>query len=181
MDQCYDFHEFGCHLGNVGLVDKSQEKRMYRNILIATDGSELASKAVDHGVMLAKKIGASGIFVTVTKVWSAFDMAHESAHAIESAHGTSPAIKEFEEKAAKSAQNVLAATKIVARDAGIECETLHVSDSIPAQGIIETANEKGCDLIVMSSHGRRGINRLILGSQTAEVLMYSKVPVLVLR
>ena len=148
---------------------------MYRKILIATDGSELASKAVDHGVMLAKKFEASVIFVTVTEIWSAVEMMADSAR------GISNSVEKYEEMAAKSAQNVLAATKAVAHGAGIECETLHVRDRVPAEGIIAIANEKGCDLIVMASHGRRGLNRLMLGSQTAEVQVNSKVPMLVLR
>lgn len=148
---------------------------MYRNILIATDGSDLASKAVDHGVMLAKGIGASVIFVTVTEFGSAIEMAAESSR------GISNPMEKYEEMALKSAQKILAAAKASAQGAGIECETLHVPDSAPAEGIIATANEKGCDLIVMASHGRRGLNRLVLGSETVEVLAYSKVPVLVLR
>lgn len=148
---------------------------MYRNILIATDGSDLASKAVDHGVMLAKGMGASVVFVTVTENWSAIAMGAESTQ------GMSNPIESYEAMAAKRAQNILAAAKNTAEDAGIECETLHVPDRAPAEGIIETANEKGCDLIVMASHGRRGLNRFVLGSQTTEVLAYSKVPVLVLR
>lgn len=148
---------------------------MYRNILIATDGSDLAGKAVDHGVMLAKATGASVVFVTVTENWSAIAMGAESTQ------GMSNPIESYEAIAAKRAQNILAAAKTAAEDAGIECETAHVPDQPPAEGIIETANEKGCDLIVMASHGRRGLNRLVLGSQTTEVLAYSKVPVLVLR
>ena len=148
---------------------------MYRNILIATDGSDLAGKAVDHGVKLAKETGASVIFVTVTENWPAVAMGPEFLQ------GVSAPIEDYEEMAANSAQKVLAAARTVAEGAGIECETLHVSDRAPAEGIIETANEKGCDLIVMASHGRRGLNRLVLGSQTTEVLAYSKLPVLVLR
>ena len=148
---------------------------MYRNILIASDGSDLAGKAVDHGVMLAKGMGASVVFVTVTENWSAIEMGAESSQAF------SNPVEKYEEMAAKSAQKILAAAKTSAQSAGIECETLHVPDRAPAEGIIATANEKGCDLIVMSSHGRRGLNRLVLGSQTVEVLAYSKVPVLVLR
>jgi nucleotide-binding universal stress UspA family protein len=148
---------------------------MYRNILIATDGSGLASKAVDHGVMLAKGMGASVIFVTVTENWSAIKMGAESSQ------GFSNPVETYEEMATKSAQKILSAAKTAAQRAGIECETLHLRDCVPAEGIIETANEKGCDLIVMASHGRRGLNRLVLGSQTVEVLAYSKVPVLVLR
>jgi len=148
---------------------------MYRNILIATDGSDLAGKAVDHGVMLAKGTEASVVFVTVTENWSAIAMGAESTQ------GMSNPIESYEAIAAKRAQNILAAAKTAAEDAGIECETVHVPDQPPAEGIIETANEKGCDLIVMASHGRRGLNRLVLGSQTTEVLACSKVPVLVLR
>jgi nucleotide-binding universal stress UspA family protein len=149
---------------------------MYRNILIATDGSELASKAVDHGVMLAKGIGASVIFVTVTEIWSAMELAAEAID-----KRISNPMERYEEMAAKSAQKILSAAKTAADGAGIEWETIHVRDRAPAEGIIATANERGCDLIVMASHGRRGLDRLVLGSQTVEVLSYSKVPVLVLR
>ncbi len=148
---------------------------MYRNILISTDGSDLAGKAVEHGVMLAKKMDAKVTVVTVTEMWSALDMAAAVSR------GTPNPMEIFEEMAAKSAQDILAAAKAVAKEAGIDCETLHVRDRAPAEGIIATANEKGCDLIVMASHGRRGLNRLLLGSQTTEVLAYSKVPVLVVR
>ena len=148
---------------------------MYRNILIATDGSDLASKGVDHGITLAKEMGASVIIVTVTELWSAIEMAGESIR------GTSHPMERYEDVADASAQKILAAAKAVAKGAGVQCETLHVRDRVPAEGIIATANDKDCDLIVMTSHGRRGLNRMLLGSQTAEVLAYSKVPVLVLR
>jgi len=148
---------------------------MYRNILISTDGSDLAGKAVEHGVMLAKKLDAKVTFVTVTEMWSALEMAAEVSR------GTPNPMEIFEEMAAKSAEEILAAAKTVARNAGMDCDTLHVRDRAPAEGIVATANEKGCDLIIMASHGRRGLNRILLGSQTTEVLAYSKVPVLVVR
>ena len=148
---------------------------MYRKILIAADGSELANKAVGHGVKLAKEVGASVIFVTVTERWSAIQMVEEAET------GSSDPIGRYEGLATKSAQNILAAAKTTAESNGVACETLHVPDGLPAEAIVATANEKGCDLIVMASHGRRGLSRLVLGSQTAEVLAYSKVPVLVLR
>ena len=148
---------------------------MYQNILIATDGSDLAGKAVEHGVRLAKKMDAAVTFVTVTEMWSALDMAAEVSR------GTPNPMEIYEEMAAKSAQGILDAAKTAAQKAGIDCETLHVRDRAPAEGIVATANEKGCDLIVMASHGRRGLNRILLGSQTTEVLAYSKVPVLVVR
>jgi nucleotide-binding universal stress UspA family protein len=148
---------------------------MYQKILIATDGSELAGKAVDHGIKLAKTVGASLIFVTVTEIWSAIDLAAESER------GAPHPMETYEAMAARTAQRILKATASSADIAGIACEILHVRDRAPAEGIIATAIDKGCDLIVMASHGRRGLNRMFLGSQTAEVLAHSKVPVLVLR
>jgi nucleotide-binding universal stress UspA family protein len=152
-----------------------KEKRMYRNILIATDGSDLANKAVEHGVMLARIMETSLIIVTVWEIWSSIELTTEFHR-----EAANP-MERMEQIASTSAQKILAAAKTVAQDAGIECETIQVRDRAPAEGIIDTANEKGCDLIVMASHGRRGLNRILLGSQTTEVLAYSKLPVLVLR
>lgn len=148
---------------------------MYNNMLIATDGSDLAGRAVDHGLMLAKGIGASVLFVTVTDIWSSVEMASETVR------GTENPMKSYEEMVGALAQKILADAKNAADAAGVDCETQHVSDSSPADGIIEAANKEGCDLIVMASHGRRGINLALLGSQTAKVLALSKIPVLVLR
>ena len=148
---------------------------MYRNILIATDGSELANKAVEHGLKLAKITGAGVTFVTVTEMWSALAMADEAGA------GISNPLQDYEEMAANSAKKILAGATASAKASGIESQTVHVRDSPPAEGIAETAKEKNCDLIVMASHGRRGLRRLVLGSQTTEVLAITKVPVLVVR
>lgn len=148
---------------------------MYRNILIATDGSELAGKAVDQGVALAKTLGAAVIFVTVTEKLSALDMAEEAQL------GEPDPIGRYRELTDRAASKILDAARAVGEKADVTCTGVHVGDSIPAEGIIEIAGKEGCDLIVMASHGRRGLNRLMLGSQTAEVLALSKVPVLVLR
>ncbi len=64
---------------------------------------------------------------------------------------------------------------------GIACDTLHVKDRVPAEGIVETAKARSCDLIVMSSHGRRGLSRVLLGSQANNVVTHSSVPVLICR
>jgi nucleotide-binding universal stress UspA family protein len=76
---------------------------------------------------------------------------------------------------------VLVSAKAAADRAGVAADTLHVPDRWPADAIIEVAEARGCNLIVMASHGRRGLGRLILGSQTSEVLAHSKIPVLVVR
>jgi nucleotide-binding universal stress UspA family protein len=148
---------------------------MYQRILIATDGSELASKAVAHGVALAKNLKAPVCIVTVTQMWSAFELSRETRL------GNQNPITQFEQMAIASANNVLENAAQVAKSQGVTCEVVHVPDQHPADGIIATAIEKGCDLIVMASHGRRGINRILLGSQANEVLTRSKVPALIVR
>jgi nucleotide-binding universal stress UspA family protein len=152
-----------------------KENLMYEKILIATDGSELANKAVAHGTKLAKAVDASVVIVTVTKTWSAFEMATNLEK------GNPDPIKQFEASAEKSATEILTAAKVAAESAGVKFETVHVSNNAPAEGIMETAEKTGCDLIAIASHGRRGLDRMLLGSQTAEVLAFSKVPVLVIR
>lgn len=147
---------------------------MYRNILIATDGSKLALRAVDHGAELAKKVGATVTILTVTELWSALNMAEDTEH------GVMNPVEIYEATSEKLAEKILSAAEEKARSHGIECKTLHVRDRHPAEGIIATATERGCDLIVMATHGRRGLKRMMMGSQTAEVITYSKIPVLVL-
>lgn len=148
---------------------------MYQRILIATDGSELAGKAVDHGTSLAKVHGASVVIVTATEAWSSLDLARAARH------GTQNPIAEYEEMASNAAKSILDKAAQVAKSKGVACELLHVQDRHPAEGIIGAADEKGCDLIVMASHGRRGVSRMLLGSQANEVLTHSKIPALIVR
>jgi nucleotide-binding universal stress UspA family protein len=148
---------------------------MYKHILIATDGSELATKALEHGVRLAKTENAKVTVVTVTASWSAFDIAHDVRQ------GQSDPIGHFEGLAAASANRILDGAVQRCKAAGVACESIHVKDQHPAEGIIATAKDRECDLIVMASHGRRGVSRLLLGSQAHEVLTHCKVPVLVVR
>ena len=148
---------------------------MYGRILIATDGSELASKAIIHGISLAKQLNAPVCIVTVTEAWSSSDLARAARR------GNQNPIAQYEEMAAAAAAHVLEGAAQVAKAAGVSCETVHVRDQHPAEGIIATAKDKACDLIVMASHGRRGLGRLLLGSQAHEVLTHSKVPALIVR
>jgi nucleotide-binding universal stress UspA family protein len=83
--------------------------------------------------------------------------------------------------AAENAGKVLASAKAIAEKDGVACRTLHIKDQHPSEGIIQAAKDQGCDLIVMASHGRRGLSRLILGSQAYEVVTHSAVPVLIIR
>jgi nucleotide-binding universal stress UspA family protein len=145
---------------------------MYKHILIATDGSELAAKAVAQGLALAKATGAKATAVTVTEPWAAVAPG-EVAIAFP--------INEYEAAASAGAREVLSGVEAIAKKQGVACETVHSKDRFPAQGILEAAKDKGCDLIVMASHGRRGLAKLLLGSQAVEVLTGSTVPVLICR
>jgi len=148
---------------------------MYRKLLIATDGSQLAGKAVEQGINLAKETNASIVFVTVTAMWSPSEMTGEVTS------GRVNPMQHYEDSVAAAAKKVLDAAVKKAEGAGLKAEGVHVADEGTAQGVVETAEKRGCDLILMATHGRRGLNRLLLGSETTEVLHLSKVPVLVVR
>lgn len=149
---------------------------MYAQILIATDGSELASHALDQGLKLAKTLGSQVTIVTVTEPAAIIG----GGYATVAGSGFDP-IPELIEAQKNIADGVLQAAANLARGQGIEAKTLLVDNSFPAEGIVAAAKEVNADLIVMASHGRRGFGRLLLGSQTSNVLAHSKVPVLVTR
>lgn len=149
---------------------------MYKNILIATDGSEPRQKGVDQGVALAKETGASVIFVSVTELLPSYGIVVAAEWA------SSPAaFQEYREAITKAATEILSKAKAKAMEIGVSAEAVHVENQSPAQGIVEAANAKNTDLIVIASHGRRGVNKLLLGSQAAKVLSLSTVPVLVIK
>lgn len=148
---------------------------MYKHILIATDGSELADKGVAHGASLAKSLGARVTLVTVTEAWSAIAMAEQVERGVQNA------LEAFEQAAAKEAAAILRRASGILETEGVSFETLHIAGQHPAEGILKAAKDAGSDLIVMASHGRRGVRRVLLGSQTAEVLAHTHVPVLVIR
>jgi nucleotide-binding universal stress UspA family protein len=148
---------------------------MYKQLLIATDGSELATKALEHGLAFARNESAKVTVVTVTEPWSPLDMAAKARD-----HWPNP-VAEFEAIAAEAADRILRAAAERATELGVRCECLHVKDQHPAEGIIKTAKDKGSDLIVMGSHGRRGFSRVLLGSQSYEVLTLCTVPALIVR
>jgi nucleotide-binding universal stress UspA family protein len=127
---------------------------MYRHILIPTDGSELAEHGVAHGLALAKSTGAKVSIIYVVEPLLAVT-------------GDFASVLDRAEKAA--------------REAGVPCETIQVENVPPHQAIIAAAEDKGCNLIVMSWHGRSGLSTLLIGSVTSKVLAYAKTPVLVCR
>ena len=150
---------------------------MYKHILIGTDGSELGDRALVHGLALAKTVGAQVTVVTVTETWSPLDLAFEAS---KNRDNPNPVLQ-FETMAANAAKRILDAAAAKAKAAGVDSKMVHVANRHAAEGIIETAEKIRADLIVMASHGRRGINRLILGAQAYEVLSHCKVPALIVR
>ena len=146
---------------------------MYRHILIPTDGSELAQRAVRHGLGLAKALGAK---VTAATVEASFNV-----YAVPSSRDLqmSGAFAEYAEHAKAHASKILSSVADAARAAGVACETAQLEHDHPHEAIIAAAEQRGCDLIVMGSHGRSGIAAVVLGSVTNKVLTHTSIPVLV--
>jgi len=145
---------------------------LFKNILVATDGSDLAAKAVEQGIVFAKEIGAKITAVTVTEPFHLLSVAPSQLE-------YTPL--EFKKHAEAHAEKVLGVVSGAAKAAGVACETLHVEHKHVYQAIIDAAEARRRDLIVMASHGRRGVSAVVLGSETVKVLTHSKIPVLVYR
>ena len=141
---------------------------MYQHILIPTDGSELAERAVTHGLSLAKFVGAKVTGIIVEERPAAWLLAAGVAFA------------EFTEQLREYYASALDRAANAAKQAGVPCETVRVKD-VPYKAIIAAATDRGCDLIVMASHGRSGLSAMVLGSVTNKVLTHTKVPVLVVQ
>ncbi len=147
---------------------------MYKRILVATDGSSLSKKAVKSAIELAALSGAELIAV---KVAPRYPQAY-----FEGAVAFSPAeTGRIEKQWADEAQAVVDAVKTSAVAQGLKARAVVVKSDLVADSVIATAKKYKADLIVMASHGRRGIKRLLLGSETQQVLTHSPLPVLVLR
>lgn len=149
---------------------------MYAHILIATDGTELAQKGLEHGLNLAKGLGSKVTIMNVTEPAPIFASAGMYGPV-----ATAADIVAYQKAGEEYGAKVLNAAKKRAEELGVNAETLHVEEMWAAEAINRIAQDQGCDLVVMASHGRRGLGRLILGSQTVDVLTNSKVPVLVVR
>ncbi len=145
---------------------------MYSNIIVATDGSEIAGRAIAHAIDLAKLSSAKLTAVTVTEPFQVI--------ATETGVGIVPP-DDYEEKSKAYAQELLGKVVRDAEAAGVTCDTVHRTDRWPYQAIINAAEDKGGDLIVMGSHGRSGIEGLLLGSQSVKLLTHTKIPALVIR
>lgn len=148
---------------------------MYAHILTSTDGSDVANKGVKHAMALAKALDAK---LTVIIVTEPLVVEYGSGH-LSGWVPTPQQVDSFNAANNEHAAKVLGEARSLADQIGTSVDLLHVPNAHPATAIIETAKSNGCDLIVMASHGRRGLRKLLLGSQTSEVLADGSLPVLV--
>lgn len=139
---------------------------MYKHILISTDGSALAQKGVEHGLALAKELGSKVTVITVAHPYPL-----QSAATVES----------WVNGQARLTDEAIARAEEVAQKHDIKIDPRRTVNESAAEAIIDAIQALSCDLVVMASHGRRGVKRLLLGSQTAEVVSQSPIPVLVIR
>ncbi|MBP7241788.1 universal stress protein [Amaricoccus sp.] len=149
---------------------------MYAHILIPTDGSPLAEQAVNHGLALAKALGSR---VTVLTVVEQFDVLRHFT--VDDRVRLDELMERFERGASALATKILGAAAEKAAALGVPAATVQAQSNHPWEAIVKQAEESGADLIVMASHGRRGVSALLIGSETLKVLTHSKVPVQVLR
>jgi nucleotide-binding universal stress UspA family protein len=144
---------------------------MYRSILIPTDGTEITAKAVASGIALAKALGAQLSTITVKEPFP--------YSAISEMQPIPP--QEFYDAQERIALTRVKEVVAAADRAGLDCQAFTVEASHPWEAIVDHAKTQGCDLIVMASHGRRGVSALLLGSETTRVLVHCDVPVLVVK
>ncbi|MEY3873145.1 MAG: hypothetical protein RLZZ296_2140 [Pseudomonadota bacterium] len=147
---------------------------MFKRILIATDGSELSQKAADSGIELAK---LSGGHVVALQVVPRYPVSY-----FEGGATVSPTeITRIEKEWADIGQATVSKLKAQAEAKGVQATAITTHSDMIAEAIIAAAKKHECDLIVMASHGRRGLSRMLLGSETTHVLTHSNIPVMVLR
>lgn len=144
---------------------------MYKRILVPTDGSERSVKAVEGAARFAKPLGATLVIMTVVEPYSYTNLAEYRPESIE----------QYDERVTAEAEERLAAAKEIADEIGVENRVVMTKSFSPAEAIVEQAEKNGCDLIVMASHGRKGIAAVLLGSETQKVLTHSHFPVMVYR
>jgi nucleotide-binding universal stress UspA family protein len=143
---------------------------MFKNILVPTDGSEHASRAIEGALELAAQVQGKVVVLSVAQPYPYSPLADGTIvrHA-----------NEFEDRSLSLAQQHVAKVKELAQQRRIPCETIVVQSFTPASEIVKAAQQRACDVIFMAAHGRRGLRHLFLGSETQKVLAHSSIPVTV--
>lgn len=147
---------------------------MFKHILVPTDGSELSQRTLQRAVAFAKDANAR---ITAFYAKPEYPVTYYGEGAL--IDPTTP--EKFAELADQQAAGYLDAVVRLCQEAGVQCAAVSATSDVPHEAIIRAAEENGCDLIFMASHGRRGISALLLGSETQKVLTHSTIPVLVYR
>ena len=145
---------------------------MYKHILIPTDGSQLSEVAIKQGLRLAKTVNAKATVITTVPPFHVV--------AVEPTMVTDTR-EQYDKEVVRIAERRLAFPREAARAAGVVYEDIHMVAEHPWAAIVQTAKTRGCDLIVMASHGRKGVSALVLGSETTKVLTHTTIPTLVCR
>jgi len=149
---------------------------MFERILAATDGSELSDRGVDAAVELAAKTGGEVFFVTVTSLMPSYSMTVGAEWA-----ATPGTFEDYRDEMENGAKSILQTALEKAKKAKVKAQGLHRKNQVAAAGIVDAAKECEADIIVIASHGRSGVHKLLLGSQTSEVMQLSDLPVLVVK
>jgi nucleotide-binding universal stress UspA family protein len=144
---------------------------MFKKILLPTDGSDLSGKAIQGGLEFARALKASVVGLTVIEPYSYSNLSEYRPETLD----------DYEQRMLKVAAERLGRVADAAAKAGIAVETVTLKSFSPYEAIIQAANTKGCDVIFMASHGRKGLSAVLLGSETQKVLTHSTIPVMVYR
>ena len=144
---------------------------MYKKILVPTDGSDIGAKVIPHAVALAKSCGATVVGLNVTDPYPYSGLAE-----------TVPiTADQFRVHVTQEAEDALKPLQDACKAADLAFEPIIAEDIHPWKAMLDVAKDRGCDLVVIASHGRRGMQALLLGSETQKLLTHSTIPVLVLR
>jgi len=144
---------------------------MFKKILLPTDGSDLSTKAIDGGLEFARALKAGVVGLTVIEPYSYSNLSEYRPETLD----------DYEQRTLKVAAERLGKVADAAVKASVPVETVTVKSFSPFEAIIDTAKAKGCDVIFMASHGRKGLSAVLLGSETQKVLTHSTIPVMVYR
>lgn len=144
---------------------------MFKKILLPTDGSDLSAMAIAGGLEFAKALKASVVGLTIVEPYSYSNLSEYRPETLD----------DYEQRMMKVAAERLGKVADAAAKAGVPVETMTAQSFSPYEAIIDTAKAKGCDVIFMSSHGRKGLSAVLLGSETQKVLTHSTIPVMVYR
>jgi nucleotide-binding universal stress UspA family protein len=147
-------------------------EKMFKHILMPTDGSETSKRTIQDCIAFAREIGAEVTALHVIPEYPVY--AYQAEMLVDTR-------EQFTNECIECANEYLGDVKTAAKEAGVKCDTYTVTSDYPYAAIIQAAQDKQCDLIVMASHGRKGVKGLLLGSETQKVLTHSQIPVLVYR